>query len=176
VSRPELLVEGDDAVFRGLVHDALAFSARIQAVRAQLGELIGLSGSQYTILITIAHREDGAGVGVNAVAEHLHLSGAFVTIEVNKLLAARLVAKETNPDDRRRVLLTTTPKARRLLGSLAKVQAPVNDALFAPLTREEFEVVSAVMSRLVEAGDRALNLIAQVAPEAPVDNHECPQT
>lgn len=163
VSRPELLVEGNDAAFRRLIHDALAFSARIQGVRGCLGELIGLSGSQYTILITIAHRENGAGTGVNAVAEHLHLSGAFVTIEVNKLMAAGLVAKETNPDDRRRVLLTTTPKARRMLGALAKVQAPVNDTLFGPLTREEFQVVSAVLPRLVEAGDRALDLIARLA-------------
>ncbi len=55
VSRPELLVEGSDQQFRQVIHDALGFSSRLQEIRNQLGEVIGLTGPAYSILIAIDH-------------------------------------------------------------------------------------------------------------------------
>lgn len=166
VSKPELVMEGSDRAFRQLVHDTLAFAARIQEVRSRLGALIGLSGAQYTILVAIAHLQDReAGVGVNLLAEHLHLSGAFVTIEVNKLVASELVMKEVNPEDRRRVLLTITPKANQLLDDLTAVQRPANDTLFDCLSGEEFHSLRSIVSRLVTTGDRTLKLLDYLAPD-----------
>ena len=101
------MVDGSDRAFRQFVHDTLAFSARLQAVRGQLGAVIGLSGTQYTVLIAIAHLSGtDEKIGVNQVAEHLHFSGAFITIEINKLVSNGLVEKETDAEDRRRVILT----------------------------------------------------------------------
>src|ERR1700761_6588613 len=95
VSRPELLVGNSDHAFRQFVHDTLAFSARLQQVRSQLGQVIGLSGTQYTVLIAIAHLQgEDEKVGVNLVADHLHFSGAFITIEMNKLVVAGGGGKE----------------------------------------------------------------------------------
>ena len=74
VSRPALLAHDSDKVFRQMVYDTLAFAARIQEVRSRFGEFIGLPGAQYSILMAIAHQQD-EGIGVNAIAEHLHLSG-----------------------------------------------------------------------------------------------------
>lgn len=166
VSKPELMMDGSDRAFRQLVHDTLAFAARIQEVRSRLGSLIGLSGAQYTILVAVAHLQDReVGVGVNLLAEHLHLSGAFVTIEVNKLVAADLVSKETNPEDRRRVLLTITPKAAKLLDDLTTVQRPANDTLFDCLSAEEFQSFRSIVSRLVTTGDRTLKLLDYLAPD-----------
>jgi DNA-binding MarR family transcriptional regulator len=160
VSRPELLAGGTDQSFRQFVHDMLAFAARIQEVRSRLGQVIGLAGQKYTVLIAIAHLQDqDGGVGINEIAQHLHLSGAFVTIETNSLIKAGLVMKRTNPQDRRRVLLTITPKAAKLLERLTKVQAPVNDALFRCLSADDFASLRRTVSQLVETGDDALQLL-----------------
>jgi DNA-binding MarR family transcriptional regulator len=162
VSRPELLAGGSDQCFRQFVHDMLAFAARIQEVRSRLGQVIGLAGQKYTVLIAIAHLQDqDGGVGINEIAQHLHLSGAFVTIETNSLIKAGLVVKRTNPQDRRRVLLTITPKAAKLLDRLTTVQAPVNDALFRCLSAEDFTSLRQTVSQLVETGDEALQLFAE---------------
>jgi DNA-binding MarR family transcriptional regulator len=160
VTKSELLSDGSDLDFRTFIHDFLAFSARVHEVRSRFGEFLGLSGSAYTTLICIAHLQEREEVGINRVAEHLHLSGAFVTIEVGKLVKAGLVEKRINEKDRRRVLLTITPKARRALDELVSVQAPVNDALFGCLTSHEFETLKGVMARLVPCGDQALSLLA----------------
>lgn len=62
-------------------------------------------------------------IGVNQVAEHLHFQRAFVAIEINKLAASALVDKDMDEEDRRRVMLAVTPKAR-LLNELTTVQRP----------------------------------------------------
>jgi DNA-binding MarR family transcriptional regulator len=167
VTRPELLVEGSDRAFRQFVHDTLAFSARLQQVRGQLGQVIGLSGTQYTVLIAIAHlRGTDERVGVNLVADHLHFSGAFTTIEINKLVAAGLVEKETDSEDRRRVVLGITPKARALLNELAPVQRPANDLLFSCLSAKDFSKIRKLMSELVETADQAIRLLEYTTPIA----------
>lgn len=74
VSRPSLLADGSDTVFRSLPRDMLAFSSVIQDVRSRLGQVIALSGDQYTLLTAMARlSEDGKGIAENHVAEHLHL-------------------------------------------------------------------------------------------------------
>ena len=160
VTKPELMPGGDDSKFRSFIHNFLAFSARVDQCRSGFGERLGISGIAYTTLISIAHLQDEEGVGVSRIAEHLHLSGAFVTIEVSKLVKADLVKKRTNAIDRRRVLLTVTPKGRKLLDDLAPVQAPVNDALFDCLSADEFSQLSSMMARLVPCGDKAISLLS----------------
>jgi DNA-binding MarR family transcriptional regulator len=159
ISRKPLLVGGSDEAFRYFVHDTLAFSARIEAVRNALASIIGMPGSQYTVLISIAQEQNEKGVGINHIAERHHYSAPFVTIAVNKLVAANLVEKRSNPDDRRRVLLTITPKARALLNRLAAVQRPVNDTLFSSLSPSDFDRLRKKMRELVDTADQALALV-----------------
>ena len=103
ISRPEMLVDGSDRQFRQLVHNLFGFLARHEAVRAGHGARIGLVGIEYTVLISIRHLSAEEGdVSVNRVADHLHLSGAFVTTITNKLLKRGLIHKTPDPADRRR--------------------------------------------------------------------------
>lgn len=165
VGRPELLVDGSDQLFRQAIHDALGFSSRIQEVRNQLGESIGLSGPGYSILIAIEHLAGEGEVGINRVSEHLHLSGAFVTIEVAKLVKAGLVRKVTHPGDRRRVLLTVTDKALRLLAQLAPTQRSVNDAIFASFNARQFRTFAGLIGSLVGGTEEALALMRLLAEQ-----------
>ncbi len=158
VSHPALLADGSDKVFRQMVYDTLAFATRIQEVRSRFGEFIGLPGTQYSILMAIAHQQD-EGIGVNAIAEHLHLSGAFVTTEINKLVLAGLVEKREHPSDRRRVRLRITERARARLRELSPVQTQGNDALFDCLDDKAFETLRTLMAKLVACGDNALRLL-----------------
>ena len=49
VSRNELLADGTDQMFRQLVHDIFAFTARHAAIRDGHARRIGLAGIDYTI-------------------------------------------------------------------------------------------------------------------------------
>ncbi|MEM7568638.1 MAG: MarR family winged helix-turn-helix transcriptional regulator [Pseudomonadota bacterium] len=162
VTRPELLVNGDDAAFRELVHAALAFSARLTAVRDGYAEFIGLPGPQYTILVSVQHLEDDGRVSVKRIADHLRLSGTFVTTETNKLVRKGLVLKEKDPNDGRRVSLVMTDKGDALLRRLSQVQQEVNDAHFGALSKAEFQQLRKIMPELVDSTDVALSLLSHL--------------
>ncbi len=167
VTRKELLKDGDDLAFRHMVHDSLAFAARLQAIRDGYARLIGISGVQYTILIAVYHLQFDENVSVTRVAEHLHLSGAFITSEINKLVHTGLLEKFQDPDDGRRLILRTTPKSQRRLSRLAEVQSEVNDEHFAPLaTGNAFDTFRHIVADLVGSTDRALALLHGLSPRA----------
>lgn len=158
VGLPELLHEGSDARFREMLHNLLAFAARLEQIRGRMGAMIGLSGSQYTVLISIRNLQGTAGIGVKAIADHLSHSGAFVTTETNKLIKLGLVSKRLNPDDGRRVLLSVTKKAIELLNGLAPMQREINDVLFEPLVSVDFEIVHRLANELRSSSERSLLL------------------
>lgn len=157
-SRPELLVEGSDAQFRRLVHSLFGFLVRHQTLREGHAAVIGLAGIEYTTLISIRHLSAQGDVHVRAVADHLHLSGAFVTTVTNKLEIKGLITKTAHPEDRRRISLVVTPHGADLLERLAPTQLQINDVQFGVLGAKEFHQLLDMVQRLVESSDRAIAL------------------
>ena len=156
VTRRDLMPEGNDTAFRSMLYDFFAFASTLDEARAGFASRIGLSPTQYLSLIVIARADEP--VGVNQVAKRLHLSGPFVTIEINKLVKAGLVEKRPHPSDGRRVQLFATPLGLTSLARLAELQRPVNDALFETLSGDEFDSLRDIMRRLSEGGARAMQL------------------
>ena len=181
ISRPEMLVNGSDQQFRRLVHGLFGFFSRHQTVREGHAAVIGLAGIEYTTLISIRHLGAQGDVHVRAVADHLYLSGAFVTAVTNKLMAKGLIEKASHPVDRRRLSLTVTARGAELLERLAPTQTRVNDVQFDCLSAREFQQLLDLVHRLIDSGDRAIALQrylvdvnvtplreeANVAPSAP---------
>ena len=158
VTRPQLLSEAEDTAFRAMLYDFFAFGSTLDTARAGFANYVGLTPTQYLSLIVIARADPQAPVGVNQVAARLHLSGAFVTNEINKLVQEGLVEKKPHPTDGRRVQLLATKAGWEKLAHLAAFQRPVNDALFETLTEEEFTQLRGIMRRLAQGGPRALQL------------------
>lgn len=158
VGREDLLIAGKDDAFREMVHNLLAFAARLEQIRARFGGFIGLSGVQYTLLISVRQLQGDVGVGVKALADHLAFSAPFVTSETTKLVKLGLITKTPNPDDQRRVHLKISPKGGDLLGQLAPVQQEVNDLLFEPVTGENFAEVRALAGALRSSAEKAVLL------------------
>jgi len=157
-SRPELIVNGSDREFRELVHNLFGFFALHERIRRGHGKFIGLAGIEYTVLIAIAHLAAIGDVNVKTVADHLHLSGAFITSTTRRLLQLGLIHKTMDTVDRRRVTLTVSSKGRAALEKLAPVQRRVNDVEFGCLSREEFKALNNLMRRMIECGERAVAL------------------
>lgn len=158
ISRPDLLVNGSDAEFRKLVHNLFGFFALHERIRGGHARTIGLAGVEYTVLISILHLSAKGEVNVKTVADHLHLSGAFITTTTRKLLQLGLIHKTVNVVDRRRVTLTVSRKGRAALGKLAPVQRRINDVEFGCLGREDFHTLNGLLERLIQSGDRAVAL------------------
>jgi DNA-binding MarR family transcriptional regulator len=163
VSRKALLVDGSDAEFRGLIHDLIAYGHKLDACRDGFAAVAGISGVQYEIVMLVSRAE---GLSIGEVAARLHRSGAFITIEANKLTAQGILDKVSDPADGRRVLLQANPKSDALLERMAPYQRRVNDVLFESLDAKRFRTLRALAAQLVADGDRAVALIDYLKREA----------
>src|SRR5690349_3357660 len=97
-SRPQLLSGGRDRQFRHLVHALFGFAAHHERIRTGHARIIGLAGIEYTVLIAIAHLSQDGAVNVKSVADHLYLSGAFITAVAGRLLRRGLIHKASDAD------------------------------------------------------------------------------
>ena len=163
VSRPALLAQGSDAEFRGLIHDLIAYGHKLDACRDAFAAIAGISGVQYEIVMLVS-RADGLSIG--EVAARLHRSGAFITIEANKLAAAGILEKASDPRDGRKVLLRNTSKSLALLERLAPYQRRINDVLFEFVDAKRFRELRALAGELVGRGDRAVAMLESLIQEA----------
>lgn len=166
IGRPEMLVDGSGLMFRNFIHGLLTFFALHQSIRDSYAEHIGLGGVRYTIFQSIRHLGATGDVGITEVANHLRLSGSFVTIEVNKLASAGLVKKMPGKEDRRRVSLKVSPKGMALLNDLAPLQRTVNDIQFGKITRDEFLLMCRLVEQLIGSSEAALTLLRYLKAEA----------
>jgi len=163
VSRAALLAGGSDAEFRLLIHDLIAYGHKLDACRDAFAAIAGVSGVQYEILMLVSRAE---GLSIGEVAARLHRSGAFITIEANKLAAKGILEKAADPADGRRVLLEMNARSEALLDRLAPYQRRINDVLFESLDAKRFRALRALAGDLVACGDRAVALLDYMVREA----------
>jgi DNA-binding MarR family transcriptional regulator len=158
-----LLAGGSDAQFRDFILDLIAYGYRLDACRSAFAAIAGVSAAQYEILMLVS-RTDGVSVG--EVAARLHRSGAFITIESNKLAERGVLEKSSDPDDGRKVLLHATRNSRVLLERLAPYQVRINDVLFGNLGAKRFRELRALVREQLASGDRAVALLEYIMQEA----------
>jgi DNA-binding MarR family transcriptional regulator len=165
-SKPELLDKDGDRTFRGMLYDFFAFGRSLETARAKFASYVDLSPTQYLIVIAIRNSVLDEPMGINQIAARLHLSSAFITNEVNKLVSDGLIEKSVHPGDGRRVQLTVTSQGVGRLTRLAAFQRPINDALFGMLSRDEFRSLSRILSRLAENGEHAVKIAEHIEAAA----------
>jgi DNA-binding MarR family transcriptional regulator len=154
-SRDELLVDGQDQRFRDLVRDLVTFSGQLQEIRAGIARGMGLTPPQYNILMVLAHMP-ADGVTVRELAEALRVSVPFAVTETGRLEQAGYLRKTPDLQDRRRVNVALTEKARTALADIAPAQRRVNDVLFGSLSQGDFAALGQLTRGLLDSCADAL--------------------
>lgn len=151
-----LLVGGSDHRFRALIGNLMIMAQQLQTLRAGLARRLGVSEPEYRVFLAVAQLQGDDGVGVGALARHLAVSGAFVTMIVQRLARSGHVEKRASASDRRSVLVRLTAMGTRMMASFAAEPQAINDELFRDVGRAEFEMLCDVAQRIVDGGERAL--------------------
>lgn len=149
VTLPALLKDGSDEDFRRLIYGLFVIHERLETCRDAFGREVGLSRSQYWLLIAVARHQGAKGTSLRTLADHLMVAPSYVTTEVAKLVALDLLAKTPNPNDRRGQLVKLTSQGEATLDRLAPFLQDINGTLFDGVDREEFETVLRFIDRFV---------------------------
>ena len=100
------------ADFRYAIRTFLEFSE--QAARSA-----GLTPQQHQALLAIRGVTGEGGANLGFIAERLRVRHHSAVELVNRLAIAKLIVRSEDPEDRRRVVVTLTPKAEKILHSLS---------------------------------------------------------
>jgi DNA-binding MarR family transcriptional regulator len=160
--RDLLTADGDVAFRRSLYLMVLTFS-RLATCREAFGRALGLTGSQFAVLIGTAYRQGEDGVSVRALADHIQLAATHVTTEVGRLINKGLLTKAVNGRDRRGVLIRLSPHGEAAVREVAPFVRRVNDLLFAGVSRQEFAAVSGFLMRFAANTEDALDELRRTA-------------
>src|SRR5262245_2088657 len=125
VSLPTLLRGRSDRVFQKLVFDLFTISARLEDVRGHLASSMGVSAPQYSVLRAVAALQGPDGVSVGSVADHLHVSSAFIAAQSRGLVSQDLLDKQEDETDRRISRLSLTRKGERLVDEVVERVRPI---------------------------------------------------
>ena len=161
ITRRALLVGGSDVEFRRLIYRLVAVEERLRRVRDFLARRIGLTGPQYTLLITVAYLQGEGGIAVRALARNLRVSSAFITTESGRLIERGLLVKRRDAHDSRRMLLSVTAAGRRRLEALVPELRRVNDAFFARVTQASFRHAMRFLEQLLAGSENVMAHIAE---------------
>src|SRR5690606_27848053 len=154
---PSLPVKGEQQRLR-LVNALLPFLAVHTSIRDGYAAMVGISGPQYSILLYIKHFSDEGAPRVKDVAEHLHLSGSYITAEVGVLEGKGLLVKTKDEKDQRVVRLALTDRSKKMLDDIQGVRSQVNNVQFGVLSPEELETLAPIIERLIVSSREALTL------------------
>ena len=100
------------AEFRYALRQFLAFSG-------DAAQGVGLTPQQHQALLVMIGAPEGQAVTVGFLAQRLLLKHHSTVELVDRLTELDLVKRQPDPKDRRKVLLSLTSKARRLLSKLS---------------------------------------------------------
>ena len=159
VSNKELLLNGTDVAFQQFLEDLTIFGTIMRANNTRLAKQIGLTLQQFTILVMLARHQGKEGHGVNKIADMLHISGAYVTIEVGKLVALGFIHKALHQTDARRIVLSLTHRAISALDGLDSLMVSTNDTSFESLSTETFETLRQVVPQMIKSAKRSVSVI-----------------
>jgi DNA-binding MarR family transcriptional regulator len=167
ITRPALLVGGSDQRFRQLIDNLMTMSNQLQELRARLARRLGVSEPEYRVFLAIAQLQGTTGIRVSAVARHLGVTGALVTMVTSRLVRLGWVAKGTNSADSRQVLLRLTRKGSTVMTRFQSAPQIVNDELFRDISAAEFRQLADIVERIVAGGSRALAAAAALEAASP---------
>ena len=156
VSTPALLRGGTDRTFQRLLFDLFTIAERLERVRVHVASRIGLSGPQYSLLRGVAALQGNEGVSIGVLAEHLHVTSAFVAVQSGVLVQRGLLSKKDDASDRRISRLSLAATGARLVGNAIEEVRPINDLFFGTLQEDEFNSLVAIVNKLVDSSRTAM--------------------
>lgn len=162
-SREEFLKDDSDQLFREAIYTWVLSVDKLLKCRSVFARILGLTSSQFAVLMGVASQQRSRGVTIKDLAEHVALASTHVTTEIGRLEAKGLLVKKGNEDDRRSVLVSLTPKGRKEIERVTPVVREANDLLFRGVKLKGLINAHVVARQLVANSDHAMVFLRGVA-------------
>jgi DNA-binding MarR family transcriptional regulator len=121
-----------------------------RAIEAELRERLRVQFSitlpQFDVLAALARQD--AGITMTELSRMLIVSNGNVTGIIDRLVADRLVTRQSSPDDRRSFLVRLTPKGQAAFAEVARAHQQWIDKMLSDFDGDEAETIIAHLDGL----------------------------
>jgi DNA-binding MarR family transcriptional regulator len=118
----------------------------------------GLGGGLFDILATLRRSGPPYRLTPGELVRSSMVTSGAVTARLDRLVAKELVTRETDPTNRRSVLVTLAPRGRRLVDRVVEAHVANEEALLEALSgRERDQLAGLLRKLLVGLGDTGDN-------------------
>src|SRR5260370_2247473 len=163
VSSPVLAKNSDQAqpsaknqdIVRRFTWEIASINVHLQELRYFWAKTLGISPTQWMILMALADLDRGEGVPVKVVSKMLHVDPSFVTTQSKLLEKKGFMRRKTSQDDARVVQMSLTDKSYKHIASLASRQEALNDFIFAEFGDRELTELTAKLTSLKNRLEKA---------------------
>jgi DNA-binding MarR family transcriptional regulator len=157
ISRSDYLRGGSDAEFRETIYALVQCVGRLLTCREAFGQSLGLTASQYAVLIGVAYRQGAEGVNIRDLSQHIALAPTHVTTEVGRLVRKGLLAKRPSATDGRSVLISLSARGRTAISDVAPFVRSINDSLFEDVLLSDLDSCRKVVRLIFRNSDNVLS-------------------
>lgn len=163
VSRKSLLLSDSGATFRQFLNDFMHVAKIIETERANFAQFMGMTPSQYSMIMLIAEDTHSGGTTPGSLSKKLQQRNTFVVTQLRQLMKMGIITKRSNPTDKRSTLYELTPKGHEILQNASPLIQIGNDSFFEHISQSEFETLSAAMRKLAETANSSVNKARNIA-------------
>ncbi|MCA0375425.1 MAG: MarR family transcriptional regulator [Gemmatimonadetes bacterium] len=135
------------------LHALRAAAANAERFLARALEPFGVTAGQYELLQAIEAIEASGG-GCSELGRRVAAPGPDITRMIDRLLAAGLVARHRNENDRRVVHAVLTEKGRALLAEAAPVVRKAEQTIFGGLAGDQQDTLAELLGGVQRTLDR----------------------
>lgn len=134
--------EYPERAVRDFIWNIVEIHSQLEEIHKGWAQMLGISESQWLILMAIDELDEGRGVSGTAVANKLRIHPAFVTNQTKKLEKMEFLVRVTSPDDARFLEISLTQKARTEIANLSIKRQALNSTMFAELDEESLRYLN----------------------------------
>lgn len=116
--------------------------SQLEEIHKSWAQMLGITESQWLILMAIDELDEGRGVSGIAVANKLRIHPAFVTNQTKKLEKMEFLVRATSPDDARFLQISLTQRARAEITNLSMKREALNSTMFSGLDEESLRYLN----------------------------------
>jgi DNA-binding MarR family transcriptional regulator len=138
----------DQDVIRRFTWVVASINVHLDQLRDFWAEALGISGSQWMILMALVDLDKEDGVPVNAVSKKLHVDSSFVTTQSKRLEKKGLLSRKTSAADARIVKMSLTDKSHKQLAALASQHEALDEFIYAELNEKQMGQLTETLNRL----------------------------
>ncbi|WIW50121.1 transcriptional regulator (plasmid) [Bradyrhizobium sp. 62B] len=118
-----------ERALNGLIWNVVEVQSQLEAIHESWAELLGVTQSQWLMLMAVDELDDGSGVCATSVANKLRIHPAYVTHQANQLKRMELLSGQPSADHARYLRVRLTHKARTTLRKLSVKRDALNSAM-----------------------------------------------